>query len=142
MILITGCSCQNRRGWNNNQHVTVLESTRLNWSISTSLERRQMNIPDEMNCWSWFPAMVGYAACYEALAEECMELAHCALKLARVLRGDNPVKEGGRNYLDKLDEEYTDVVSCAIALELKPNADISVWKWERHKKRLEEMEGK
>lgn len=51
-------------------------------------------------------------------------------------------KVGGRSYLDKLDEEYTDVVSCAIALELKPNADISVWKWERHKKRLEEMEGK
>lgn len=49
--------------------------------------------------------MVGYAACYEALAEECMELAHCALKL-------------------------------------KPNADISVWKWERHKKRLKETEGK
>lgn len=45
-----------------------------------------MNIPDEMNCWSQFPAMVGGAACYEALAEECMELAHCALKLARVLR--------------------------------------------------------
>lgn len=39
-------------------------------------------------------------------------------------------------------EEYTNVISCAIALELKPNADISVWKWERHKKRLEEMEGK
>ena len=51
-------------------------------------------------------------------------------------------KVGGRNYLDKLDEEYTDVVSCAIALELKPNADISVWKCERHKKRLKEMEGK
>lgn len=101
-----------------------------------------MNIPDEMNCWSQFPAMVGYAACYEALAEECMELAHCALKLARVLRGDNPIKEDGTIYLDKLDEEYTDVVSCAIALELKPNADTSVWKWERHKKRLEEMEGK
>lgn len=102
----------------------------------------KMNIPDKMKCWGDFPAMVGYAACYEALAEECMELAHCALKLARVLRGDNPVKEDGTIYLDKLDEEYTDVVSCAIALELKPNADISVWKWERHKKRLEEMEGK
>ena len=93
--------------------------------------------------------MVGYAACYEALAEECMELAHCALKLARVLRGDNPVGgtelatwRDGAGYLDKLKEEYTDVVSCAIALELKPNADISVWKWERHKKRLEETEGK
>ncbi len=97
-----------------------------------------MNIPDKMNCWGDFPAMVGYAACYEALAEECMELAHCALKLARVLRGDNPVKKDGTIYLDKLDEKYTDVVSCAIALELKPNADISVWKWERHKKRLKE----
>lgn len=97
-----------------------------------------MNIPDKMKCWGDFPAMVGYAACYEALAEECMELAHCALKLARVLRGDNPVKGNGAGYLDKLDEEYTDVISCAIALELKPNADISVWKWERHKKRMEE----
>lgn len=97
-----------------------------------------MNIPDKMKCWGDFPAMVGYAACYEALAEECVELAHCALKLARVLRGDNPVKEDGTIYLNKLDEEYTDVISCAIALELKPNADISVWKWERHKKRLEE----
>lgn len=55
---------------------------------------------------------------------------------------DIPDKEDGTIYLDKLDEEYTDVVSYAIALELKPNADISVWKWERHKKRLEEMEGK
>lgn len=86
--------------------------------------------------------MVGYAACYEALAEECMELANCAMKLARVLRGDNPVKEDGTIYLDKLDEEFTDVVSCAIALGLQPDADISVRKWERHKKRLEEMEGK
>ena len=64
-----------------------------------------MNIPDKMKCRGDFPAMVGYAARYEALAEECMELAHCALKL-------------------------------------KPNADISIWKWERHKKRLEELEGK
>ena len=30
----------------------------------------------------------------------------------------------------------------SIETELKPNADISVWKWERYKKRLEEMEGK
>lgn len=101
-----------------------------------------MNIPDEMNCWANFPAMVGGAACYEALAEECMELAHAALKIARVLRGDNPVGDSGLNYRNVLEEEYTDVVSCAISLGLKPNADISVWKWERHKKRLEEMEGK
>lgn len=99
-----------------------------------------MNIPDEMNCWANFSAVVGGAACYEALAEECMELAHCALKLARVLRGDNPVKKDGTISLDKLKEEYTDVVSYAIALGLKPNADISVWKWERYKKRMEEME--
>lgn len=97
-----------------------------------------MNIPDEMNRWANFPAMVGGAACYEALAEECMELAHCALKMARKLRGDNPAHYNYTDYSDKLEEEYTDVVSCAIALGLKPNADISVWKWERHKKRLEE----
>nr|DAF68165.1 MAG TPA: triphosphate pyrophosphohydrolase [Caudoviricetes sp.] len=101
-----------------------------------------MNIPDEMNCWANFPAMVGGVAVYEALAEECMELAHAALKIARVLRGDNPIGETITNYRNVLEEEYTDVVSCAIALGLKPDADISVWKWERHKKRLEEMEGK
>lgn len=100
-----------------------------------------MNIPDEMNCWANFPAIIGYAACYEALAEECMELAHCALKLARVLRGDNPVGNSGLNYRNELEEEYTDVVNCAIALGLKPNADISMWKWERQKKRLEERGG-
>ena len=82
--------------------------------------------------------MVDYVACYEALAEECMELAHAALKIARCLRGDNPVGSSVLNYKNELEEEYTDVISCAIALELKPNADISVWKWGRHKKRLEE----
>lgn len=101
-----------------------------------------MNIPDKMKCWGDFPAMVGYAAAHEALAEECMELAHAALKIARCLRGDNPVGSSVLNYRNALEEEYTDVVSCAVALGLKPNADISVWKWERHKKRLEEMEGK
>lgn len=100
-----------------------------------------MNIPDEMNCWSQFPAMVGYAAAHEALAEECMELAHAALKIARVLRGNNPVGSSVLNHRNELEEEYTDVVSCAIALDLEPNADISVWKWERHKKRLEERGG-
>lgn len=43
------------------------------------------------------------------------------------------------SYYSKMKEEYTDVVSCAIALGLQPDADISVWKWERHKKRLEEV---
>ena len=100
-----------------------------------------MNIPEEMNCWANFPAIVGGAACYEALAEECMELAHAALKIARVLRGDNPVGNSDLNYQNVLEEEYTDVVSCAIAIGLKPNADISVWKWEWHKKRLKERGG-
>lgn len=100
-----------------------------------------MNIPDKMNCWANFPAMVGYAACHEALAEECMELAHAALKIARCLRGDNPVGSPILSYYSQMKEEYTDVVSCAIALGLKPNADISAQKWERHKKRLEERGG-
>lgn len=99
-----------------------------------------MNIPDEMNCWAKFPAMVGGAAVYEALAEECAELAHCALKMARKLRGDNPALYSYAYCKDKIEEEYTDVVSCAIALGLKPKADTSVWKWERFRKRLEKME--
>lgn len=34
--------------------------------------------------------VIGEAATYELLAEECIELAHAALKMARVKRGENP----------------------------------------------------
>lgn len=33
---------------------------------------------------------IGEAALLEQLAEECAELAHVALKMARIIRGENP----------------------------------------------------
>lgn len=55
---------------------------------------------------------IGTPACYEALAEECVELSHAALKQARLLRGENPV---GDKYTQEkvhkmLVEEATDVL--------------------------------
>lgn len=64
---------------------------------------------------------IGEAACYEALAEECSELCHAALKQARLLRGENPV---GDSYdISKvhkmLVEEATDVLLILEELGMK-----------------------
>lgn len=55
---------------------------------------------------------VGEPAVYEHLAEECIELAHAALKYARYLRGENPMNPNVGEGLLKFDlkEEATDVL--------------------------------
>lgn len=52
---------------------------------------------------------IGEPALMEQLAEECAELAHASLKLARILRGDNytPVKK--EEAIAALEEEIGDV---------------------------------
>lgn len=55
---------------------------------------------------------IGYAAALEQLAEECSELAHAALKLARIMRKDNPTPVGKDEAYSKLSEEANDVILC------------------------------
>mgnify|MGYP006050763521 CR=1 FL=1 len=55
---------------------------------------------------------IGYAASLEQLAEECSELAHAALKLARIMRKDNPTPVGKEEAYAKLSEEANDVILC------------------------------
>lgn len=64
---------------------------------------------------------IGAAAMLEQLAEEATELAHAALKLARIERGENPTPVLKDVAVSHLIEEYTDVVQCAEELSLVPN---------------------
>ena len=66
---------------------------------------------------------IGTAAMLEQLAEEATELAHAALKLARIKRGENPTPVLKEDAMDHLIEEYTDVVQCAEELRLVPNRE-------------------
>lgn len=51
------------------------------------------------------------ASQYEQVAEEAVELAHAAQKIARILRGEQPVAEGVtfESEFEKFIEEYADV---------------------------------
>ena len=66
---------------------------------------------------------IGAAAMLEQLAEEATELAHAALKLARIERGENPTPVLKEDAMDHLIEEYTDVAQCAEELSLVPNRE-------------------
>lgn len=61
---------------------------------------------------------IGYPAMLEQLAEECAELGKAALKLARIVRKENPTPVTKEEALKNLREEYTDVVQCARELAL------------------------
>ena len=64
---------------------------------------------------------IGYPAMLEQLAEECAELGKAALKLARIVRRENPTPVTREDAEIALIEEYTDVVQCAQELGLKPD---------------------
>ena len=52
---------------------------------------------------------IGTPALLEQCAEECMELAHACLKLARKLRGENPTPVTETTAIEHLIEEAADV---------------------------------
>lgn len=83
---------------------------------------------------------IGEAAALEQLAEEATELAHAALKLARITRGENPTPVDRSKALDALIEELGDVRLCAAILgDLYGGlntADTERRKLERWKRRL------
>lgn len=52
---------------------------------------------------------IGEPAMLEQLAEECVELAHAALKLARRMRRENPTDKAFGECIEDLTEEVADV---------------------------------
>lgn len=76
---------------------------------------------------------------YEQLAEECNELGKAALKLARVLRGENPTPLTEEAARAKVIEEFTDVAQITGELDLIIDVDQQDKKkrrfWERWEKK-------
>lgn len=90
---------------------------------------------------------IGEPAVLELLAEECTELAHAALKLARIKRGENPTPTTEEEAITSLIEEMADVDICAAAVSMCDWYDklqemtISIRKSERMVKRLDGKRG-
>lgn len=54
--------------------------------------------------------MIGEPAVYEQLAEECSELAKAALKMARILRNENPTPVTQEQTFQNVKEEWAGVI--------------------------------
>lgn len=59
---------------------------------------------------------IGVAALLEQTAEECTELAHACLKLARKVRDENPTPASEDDILANVTEESADVTLCIETL--------------------------
>lgn len=65
------------------------------------------------------------ASQYAQLAEEAVELAHCAQKIERILRNEQPVAEDVtfEKELEHLIEEFADVELCVAVLQIVGGAE-------------------
>ena len=77
---------------------------------------------------------------FECLAEECAELAHAALKMARILRGENPTDATLEETRANVVEEACDVCICLDMTDISLDPDIRRRKLERLTKRLSTAE--
>ena len=77
---------------------------------------------------------IGESAMLEMLAEELAECSHEALKLARVLRHENPTPKTEKEVRASLREEWSDVVQCSKEL----NLDVDWNQIEMKRKRFEQ----
>lgn len=85
---------------------------------------------------------IGEAATFEQTAEEATELAQAALKIARIIRGENPTPVSYEKAYANFVEEIADVKLCLAVLEerlgLFPTEEIACEKIKRWNKRLKE----
>ena len=84
--------------------------------------------------------VIGRPAMLTLLAEESAELTKAALKLERILRGENPTPVSREEAEKNLIEEFTDVVQCAKELGLDWDINQLCWKNERWESRLNEQQ--
>lgn len=91
--------------------------------------------------------MLEEPALLEQLAEECSELAHAALKLARLERGENPTPKTEEECISALKEEMADMYLCMDVIKAVRESDLSnvgniEWvKMERWAQRIREARG-
>ena len=79
-------------------------------------------------------------ALIEQFAEECTELAHALLKLARIIRGENPTPVTANEAWKNVVEEYGDVELCASILDLETDFSLMEAKELRWLNRLHNKE--
>lgn len=84
--------------------------------------------------------LIGAPALLEQLAEEAAELTKAALKMARLIRKENPTPKTYDECYNELIEEYSDVFVAARALNLEPSEDIMNFKAQRWERRLNGLE--
>lgn len=82
---------------------------------------------------------IGVPAALEQLAEEATELAQAALKHARKLRGENYTPKKDEELIHNVIEEYTDVIVCAMCLDLNPDFEIMFSKMKRWEERIQNV---
>lgn len=80
------------------------------------------------------------AAMYEMMAEECCELAHACLKVARIVRGENPTPVKMREAKGRVIEEWSDLLLVGEVLGVKADETMIDHKLARWIKRLEDKE--
>ena len=83
---------------------------------------------------------IGDPAAFEMLAEECTELAHAALKVARILRGENPTPVTFDQGMKNMVEEVSDVILCLRDLDIEADMEIMNEKINRFYRRWRERE--
>lgn len=59
---------------------------------------------------------IGEAAALEQTAEECTELAHACLKMARKFRAENPTPAAEEEICERIHEELADLMTCVDVL--------------------------
>jgi NTP pyrophosphatase (non-canonical NTP hydrolase) len=91
---------------------------------------------------------LGRAPVLEQLAEEDAEVAQAALKLARIIRGENPTPKTSYEAEEALEEEMADVSVCmrvlaieSIVIDVENVEKIAEIKMKRWLNRLENMRG-
>lgn len=91
--------------------------------------------------------VIGLPALLEQLAEEAVELAKAALKMSRLLRGENPTPKTKKKCIEDLMEEIADL---DVVLHEVAQTDIydgtqvvqtRHWKYRRWIRRLDEAQG-
>lgn len=105
-------------------------------SIAPTAGRRWMDGTKVNENFEKIKDRLGEAEVLAQLAEECAELAQAALKLRRALDGKNPTPNSEEERRRALIEEYTDVVHCALVLDLEMDLDQIRKKTERWMRRL------
>ena len=97
-----------------------------------------MSIIDDIRC---IRENTQEAALYEQLAEEAAELAHAALKLARVLRQESPTPVTPIQAEMAVEEEYNDLLTVAIVATAAKQENLMIEaKLARWAERLKEAE--